>query len=121
MQSAGEHLLVEIGVEDHPIRHQRQREDESPLVARADLAAGDGDLAHVLALEPEEGAAVGELEPHAVRVVQGDVGVQADVEVDAESGHVDGEIEVGDGDGVDGDDGLLGLEHGDGEDEDEEC
>lgn len=119
MQRAGYDLPVEIGVGNQPIRHQREREVEIPSGAGANLSGGDRNLTDVGAFEAEERAAVGVPESDAVRVPDGDGGVEADVEVDAESGDVDGEIEVGDGDGVDSDDGVLGLENGKCEDEDE--
>lgn len=117
---AGDRLLVEIRVENQPIRHQRQRQLHIPGVARADLAGGDRHLPDVVAAVAEDGAAVDVFESDAVRVVDCDVGVEADVEVDAESGDVDSEIEVGDGDWVDGDDRVFRLEDGEGEDEDEQ-
>lgn len=115
---AGDRLVVEIRVENQPIRHQRKRQVQIPRVARADRAGRYRHLADVAAAVAEDGAAVGVLESDAVRVVDGDVGVEADVEVDAETRDVDGEIEVGDGDGVDGDGRMFGLEDGEGEDED---
>lgn len=111
-QRTGNDVGVHSGVGEHSIRHYRKSKVHRFRTASADPACGDRRLADFLPPVAENNRAVLVLEADSVRVFDGGVNVEGDVEEDSELSQVDGEIQVGERDGVDGGDGMLGFENG---------
>lgn len=100
-----------LRVGEESISHDSEDEIHGKGLTGPDLVSRNGGLAHHLALVVQVGGAVGELEPHTVGILDGDVGVEGEVEVDFHAEWVEGEVHVLNRHRFYGGDGAASLEN----------
>lgn len=111
-QCTGDDILVEIGVGEEAVGHEGEGDVHGEGLAGANVASRYGNLSNILASVLEDGGAVGEVEADSIGVVDGHVGVEADVQQHPQPEDVEREIDIPEGDGVDSGDRSFGFEDG---------
>lgn len=119
-QGPGHDVGVESGVGQKPIRHDGESNVHGRGLVSWYLTGGYRDLSDNLTPVLEESRTVGVLEADTVRIPDVEICVDGHVEGDSESGNIQGEIQIPQGDGVDSGYWTFGFEHSESQYEDDD-
>lgn len=117
---AGGDIGEKLRARQKAIGHDGESEVHRLGFTGGDIAGGDRRDADEAASVIEIGGGIGVLKSDLVRIGDGEIDVERDVEIYTESGEVETDVEVANGDGIESIGRTLGLEGGEGENEDDQ-